>query len=283
MRDSIRKQNEEPAKQAEKRILEQLERDSKEILSRKKESKPVLDDNTETGCFLAMIGSVISLVLGIVIGIKRKSFLSFLIGTIVVFVMLLLVYKKVIPALSRRRMEKYNAKLDQQVQQLQTEAEEKIRQAYELSAQVSSQQSAAFEQEVTLRFKRVLSNPNAIAPMTEYLRERLELQISKANAGPSIPYIEADLSYTVKRDRIVIPVNEYYNDSFNLTANHFQRLNSEVECDALAMALAVLVDADMKTLYPSASFEIQASRTGSEVVLHYCEKNQQYVPLRSIV
>ena len=280
MKDSIRKQNEEPARQAEKKILEQLERDSKEIRSRKKESEFNLDSwTTAQKEGLIIVGIIISLVLGIAIGIIRKSFRSFLIGTIAVFVILLLVVKKMVPAFDRRR----EAKLEQQVQQLQAEAEEKIRQAYELSAQVSSQQAAAYEQEVSQRFKRVLSNPNAIAPMTEYLREKLELEISRANADASAPFIEATLVYTVNPDRIMLPGKDNNNEFFDLTANHFQRLNSEMECEALAMALAGLVNADMKTLYPAASFDIQASRTGSEVVLYYRENNQQYVPLRSIV
>ena len=280
----MRKRGRESADQAADGIRTRLEQASKEVLSRKKK-----DGNGEDDFNPWIIWIMVILAVFIAIRIAKRNasgsgpfgwVLFFLVGLIIGGVVCVLAFGLlggIFEGLKKRRIDRYNAKIDREVANLQQEAQEKTRQVYEQTAQATEQQIAAYEAGVRQISKKILTNPNAIAPMKDFLFDRLEQAISLADADQTVSEISADLTYTVEKSGI----NSDFG-YFDFKANQFAPLDSDMKCEALAIALGALVDHEMKTQYPNDVFHIRATQNGAEITLYFSTPNPNYIQSTAI-
>lgn len=279
VKDTFQRQNYESAKQTEKRNLEHLEQDSKDLISKKKKEKK----KGYLSILFVIPGLIVFLILFDILDRITWNIETSDTGDIVLSLLALLVSVlagyAVYTGLNRlfvRRINKktarYNDSIDRNVRHLQQEAQEKTRQAYEQAAQATKQQVASYEAEVRQITKKILTNPSAIAPMKDFLFDKLEQAISRANMDSTVPEISADLTYTVETEGI-----KTASDYYSFQTNQYAPLDNDMKCEALAIALRALVDHEMKTQYPNDVFQIRATQAGTEITLYFSASNPNYI------
>lgn len=117
------------------------------------------------------------------------------------------------------------------------------------------------------------------------LAQRMEGQfihlIDNARRDPRIKVIDVDYDYTVHQDRITYGSQlNYAFQEIDFEQERLNPLQSELQCEALAQAIARMIITNFKRKYPSDNVSIK--HNDAMVFMHYTGINPNYIPKRNI-
>ena len=187
---------------------------------------------------------------------------------------------------SRSSTKNYNNEIDNKKRTLQQQAENDIRRAYDEADRQTQREIAAYDAEVKSYSQKILRSPESISPMVEHATNMFQRMISHADSGAHIRFIESDFTYLVRNTGIVYSYQSNYTnpqDDYNFNKERYRDLKSDSECEGLAQALAKLIIAKMKALYPANSINITVSHMDARVTMHFKGANKNFVPARDIL
>lgn len=262
VRDAMRVKNEADAKRKEIQIQDKLRKDLAGIVS--KETFP------SQACFgLAVIFGIIGAVIG-------RSFQAFLVGAVVGAVMYIWMNLQV---------KKQNADADAERERLRQNAKNDIQEAYNEADRLTRQQIDAYDKEVERYCQTLLQKADTISEMVEHNTDMFRRMISHADASSNIRFVEADFCFKVLVTGVMYSYQSKYTnpqDDYNFNRRRFHDLNSSAECEGLAQALTKLTVRKMESYYPRNFEPIQVSHIDSEVMMHFKNINQNFVPAKNI-
>lgn len=187
---------------------------------------------------------------------------------------------------SRSQTKSYNNDIDNQKARLQQQAEADIRIAYDEADKRTQREIAAYDAEVKTYCQKILKNSDTISSMVEHVTNMFQRMISHADSGAHMRFIESDFTYQVQNAGITYSYQSRYTnpqDDFNFNRERYRDLKTESECEGLAQALAKLVIAKMKTLYPANSINISLNHMDARVTMHFKGANKNFIPARDII
>lgn len=263
IKEAMRQQNENEARNREYQIRNKLNADISQIVYK----------NKFPGGVCAALGIGFG-ILGAVIG---KSFTGFVVGAVVGFVIYIL--------LNTVWVNGQNSNADARKRNLEDEAEREIQRAYNEADQRTVQQINAYDAEVKQYCQRILQKADTITAMVQHNTDMFQRMVSHADAGSNMRFVESDFTYTVTLAGITYSYQSRYTnpqDDFNFDKQRFRNLNRDTECEGLAQALAKLTVKKMMSLYPPNSLHITVSHIDAQVTLHYKAANKNFVAARDI-
>lgn len=259
IKDAMRQQNENDARNREFQIRNKLNSDIAQIVYKRKFSGGVCAGlGVGVGIAGAVIGQgfVIGAVIGIIIYIGLNIWVK--------------IQNQNADALKRR---------------LQEEAEREIQNAYTEADKRTVQQINAYENEVKQYCQRILQKTDTITSMIQHNTDMFQRIVSHADAGSNMRFVESDFTFKVILTGIMYSYQSRYTnpqDDFNFDKQRFRNLNKDAECEGLAQALAKLTIKKMMSLYPPNSLHITVSHIDAEVTMHYKAANKNFVAARDI-
>ena len=180
----------------------------------------------------------------------------------------------------------YNSSIDNEKQRLTDAAYGKIRDAYTAADQKTVREINQYDSEVKQHTQKVMKNRESIRPMVDHATDMFQRMIGHADSSSHMRFIEADFTYQVVRTGITYSYQSRYTnpqDDYNFNRERYRDLNSDAECEGLAQALAKLVIAKMKSIYPANSINITVSHNDARVSMHFKGANKNFVPARDIL
>lgn len=262
IKEVMRQQNKNDARNREYQIRNKLNSDIAQIVYKNKFSEGV--------CAGLGIGVGIA---GAVIG---QSFNGFMIGTVIGIVIYigLNIWVKT-----------QNRDADALKRRLQEKAEQDVQKAYEEADRRTLQQINAYDNEVKQYCQRILQKADTITSMIQHNTDMFQRMVSHADAGSNMRFVESDFTFKVILTGIMYSYQSRYTnpqDDFNFDKQRFRNLNKDAECEGLAQALAKLTIKKMLSLYPPNSLHITVSHIDAEVTMHYKAANKNFVAARDI-
>jgi len=176
--------------------------------------------------------------------------------------------------------------LKTKVSSITADAERRIKEIYNQSAQKTAADIQVYDQAVNTYCQKILRAPEKMSPMVDHIVAMFQRMISHADTGTYMRFVESDLIYQVFTNGIQYTYQSNYTnpqDDFNFNRQRFRDLNSDAECEGLAKALSKLVIEKMKTLYPPNSINITRDHMDARVTLHFKGANKNFIPAKTIV
>lgn len=259
IKDAMRQQNENDARNREFQIRNKLNSDIAQIVYKRKFSRGV--------CAGLGIGVGIA---GVAIG--QSFFIGAVIG-IIIYIGLNIWVKT------------QNQDADALKRRLQEEAERDVQSAYAEADKRTVQQINAYDKEVKQYCQKILNKTDTITSMIQHNTDMFQRMVSHADAGSNMRFVESDFTFKVILTGIMYSYQSRYTnpqDDFNFDKQRFRNLNKDAECEGLAQALAKLTIKKMMSLYPPNSLHITVSHIDAEVTMHYKAANKNFVAARDI-
>ena len=244
IKEAMRQQNENDARNKEYQIRNKLNSDIAQIVYKNK--------------FPGGLCTGLAIGFGIVGAIIGESFTGFLIGVAmgVGIYVLLNVW-----------MNSQNASAEAEKRRLTQEAENEIQRAYTEADQRTVQQINAYDNEVKQYCQRILQKADTISAMVQHNTNMFQRMVSHADAGSNMRFVESNFTFKVQTTGIMYSYQSRYTnpqDDYNFDKQRFRNLNSNTECEGLAQALAKLTIKKMMSLYPPNSLHITVSHIDAE-------------------
>lgn len=262
IKEAMRQQNENEARNREYQIKSKLNSDLAKIVYKKKYPGSI--------CVGLIIG------VGIAGAVFGKGFDGFWVGAIAGVVIYILLNVSV---------KSQNAGADSERQRLENEAQKEIQKAYSEADQRTVQQINAYDSEVKQYCQKILQKADTISSMVHHNTDMFQRMVSHADSGSNKRFVESDFTYKVLTTGIIYSYQSRYTnpqDDYNFDKQRFRNLNSNTECEGLAQALAKLTIKRMMGMYPPNSLNITVSHSDAEVTLHYKAANKNFVAARDI-
>ncbi len=187
---------------------------------------------------------------------------------------ILMVVCLVMRTVMRRRIKKNSA-----------EEIEKMRSSWEAQTR---QEIGAYEAQLKQYCQKALKNSASIRPMADYVTDMFQRNIRQADSGPNVKYIEAELTYEVRRDGIYFSYEgDFFNalSEYNFDRQRFRNLTSDVECVGLSRALAIMTTKDLIDSYPPhyvVGDKIPLTHRDAMVTLHFKAVNPNFRTAKDI-
>lgn len=146
-----------------------------------------------------------------------------------------------------------NKSLEWRKQEMSERAEAEIRQAYADADARTARETNDYDTKAREYAKKVLQQGSKLDPMVERVTSMFQRMISHADAGAHMKFVEADFTYTVRKDGISFSYQSRYSnlqDDYSFNRERLRDLNSEAECEGLARARSKMTTKRMKGLYP---------------------------------
>lgn len=179
-----------------------------------------------------------------------------------------------------------NKSANERKKQLEINADNEIRAAYEDADRRTVQQINKYDSDVKQYAQRILQKSDGISSMVQHNVDMFQRMVSHADAGSNMRFVEANFVYKVSTTGItyIYDKSRYTNklDDFNFDKQRFRNLSSDAECEGLAQALAKLTNKKMMNLYPPNSLHITVSHIDAEVTMHFKAANKNFVAARDI-
>lgn len=262
IKEAMRQQNENDARNKEYQIRNKLNSDIAQIVYKNK--------------FPGGLCSGLVIGFGIAGAIVGKSFTGFLVGAAIgvgIYVLL------------NVWVNSQNASAEAEKRRLTQEAENEIQRAYTEADQRTVQKINAYDNEVKQYCQRILQKSDTISSMVQHNTNMFQRMVSHADAGSNMRFVESDITFKVQTTGIMYSYQSRYTnpqDDYNFDKQRFRNLNSNTECEGLAQALAKLTIKKMMSLYPPNSLHITVSHIDAEVTMHYKAANKNFVAARDI-
>lgn len=117
--------------------------------------------------------------------------------------------------------------------------------------------------------------------LAQRMEEQFERLINDARRDPKIKVIDVDYDFIVGKDQIDCGLNRTYAfPAINFEQERLNSLQSDIQCEALAQAIARMIKASFKKKYPNDNVSIK--HDDASVYMHYTGINPKYVPKKNI-
>ena len=158
----------------------------------------------------------------------------------------------------KRRQAAYEEKLEKNAKLIK-EAEARIEKAKEVAAKAASVDLEKYEEQVNVFVQKAMGNSGAIEDMVQQTATQFERRINQQPSGDTVRFINASLIYSVNENGIKYDYESGYSSAvndFDFEKERFHKLNSIVECEGLAKAIAILATNRVKDLHNNATATI---------------------------
>lgn len=181
-------------------------------------------------------------------------------------------------------IDKNNSDLINKQLKMKQDAEEEIRKIYLVYDQKTKDAIDKYEKEVIEYCKKALQN-KSIEPMVARTVMMIERMVSHADSRPHIKIVEADLNYVVTKDKIAYSYDSKYSnaqDDFNFEIERFRNLQSDAECEGLAQAILRLSIPRIKAKYGKGARLTLGSHNDANVIAHFSMPNINYQKVKDV-
>lgn len=174
---------------------------------------------------------------------------------------------------------------DRKIQELRNNADRQIRATYNEADARTQQDINQYDDAVKRNCQNMLKRPDAFSAMVDHAVNMFQRMVSHADSASNKKFVETNFTYKVELYGICYKYQSTYSnpkDDFNFDRERFRNLTTREECEGLAQAMAKMIMAKMKKLYPPNSLNITVSHIDAEVTMHFKAANKNYVPPRDI-
>lgn len=180
----------------------------------------------------------------------------------------------------------YNEEIDAMKKKIRDDADADIRRVKREADQKTQREIKAYDEEVKLFAKRIMTKAQALTPMLNHVTMMFERMVSHADKGSHMRFIETDFIYEVTKTRIAYYYQSTYSndkDDYDFDKNRYKPLTKDTECEGLSQVIARLSIKQMQLKYPPNSLNVKVEHNDAKVTIHFRVANPNFINSTSIV